>query len=395
MKGLGLIASHCGPSLRTLRLADVDSLPQSIQAIAHICQSCPYLVVFDIDNGPSHDCGDEAILAAVRYCPLIEVLPTHSLYLTDVAMNALATIHTLRELKLSYSSACTSTGIQRVLHSNHANLALVSLEFTEVNDALVRCIGNHCRNLKSLNLNTRRSPALGFNVLQDLFRGCPLLEVQLRPLSEDPTATLRAMFEHCHNLVELDLSVAIPVDAPLVDTEPVLYAYYPSLTKLKITSWNFTASVLVDVFTYCTNLTHVNIDSCSHATDEVINALAQNCSSLNTLEITRCSNMTIIGLLGVATHCSSLTSLTLTYMPISDEVLIQLSLHCKDLKRLSMYQWGEGESITETGVMAVLEGCTGLSFLGIRGKMVKSTLATLDLTKLGQLYPHIKLDIVR
>lgn len=57
---------------------------------------------------------DELILTAVQHCPMIEVLPTK--YLTDVAMNALATICTLKELELdNLYTVCSSLACQRVL----------------------------------------------------------------------------------------------------------------------------------------------------------------------------------------------------------------------------------------------------------------------------------------
>lgn len=89
--------------------------------------------------------GDEIIQCVVHYCPFIEVVSTSGLNLTDIGVNTLATIKTLKELKLNPQCIVSSSAIQRVLQAN-ISLVEVHLLGAYVDDALVNSIGNYCGN---------------------------------------------------------------------------------------------------------------------------------------------------------------------------------------------------------------------------------------------------------
>ena len=347
---------------------------------------------------------DEVILTAAQYCPLIEVLPTASV--TTLGVDALTTIHALKELRLS-SPGLTSTAIQSILTSN-PRLSAISLSGEYIDDALVRCIGRYCRNLRSISLlkdSPENSVVLNTSVLYDFFCGCPLLEVvELSPLGENPTATLRALFEYFINIRELVIYSGSQSNMSLlpVVAEPILYTYNTSLTMIRIGALNMGPSMswdsaLRDIFTYCTHLTSIYLACCIHITDEHIILMAQNCSKLNSLELISCENITIVGMLYIATYCIHLETIDLTNMTVNNEFLMQLSLHFISLTSLSIrcHKVEVAYSITEVGIHAVLQGCTGLTFLTVHGKMVESLYSTLDLPRLGQIYPHITFDIGR
>ena len=394
VQGLMHIASsHFAPSLRIIR-AQVDE--NALEAAKSICKVCPNLIVFDLD----HDCldnGDDLVLTAVKYCPLIEVPPTDSLSLTDVSMKALSTIHTLREFKL-FSSNCTCTGIQRVLQSN-PNLTLLSINITEVNDALVRCIGHYCRNLQSLEFIIYESPSgLTDSALDVLFSGCPLLSVYKLKLYDGAltTTALQAIFQYGHNnIIELELSMRElepVVVVPELNIQPVLGAPYPTLTKLSVEGDGIAGTALHDIFTYCTNLRTVELSYCKHVTDDTITALAQHCGGIESLHISGCTNVTIAGMVEVATHCSSLRHFSIFAMSTSDDFLIQLSLLCRSITRLSLWSC-KGGPITETGILAVIEECTSLTSLTVRDSILMPLTRTLELMQQKQLYTHIEFDL--
>ena len=112
-EGLRLIATHCGQSLRRIEARVGD---ESADAIKALCQACPNLIVLILGNEDVS--GDEIIPTIVEYCPMIEVVSADKWHLTDTAMNALANLHTLKELKLFDYASCSSQAIQRVLQSN-------------------------------------------------------------------------------------------------------------------------------------------------------------------------------------------------------------------------------------------------------------------------------------
>ena len=412
-EGLRLIsASACCPSLRIIQ-ARVKKHHKSIklliankalcETIQSICKACPNLTTLRLMLPSSNINIDEVILTAARYCPMIEVLPTASV--TTLGVDALATIHTLKELRLS-SPGFTSTAVQSVLISN-PRLTDISLAGEYIDDSLVRCIGRHCGNLRSISLlkdSPENSVVLSISVLYEFFCGCPLLEVvELSPLGENPTDTLRALFEYCHNLTDLVIYTGSQSNVSLLPivAEPVLYTYNTSLTMLRIGALNMGPSAswdrsLRDIFTYCIHLTSIYLACCIHVTDEHITLMTQNCCKLNSLELISCDNITIVGMLYVATCCIHLETIDLTNMTVNDEFLMQLSLHFTSLTSLSIRchkAVGVAYSITEVGIHAVLQGCTGLSFLTVHGKMVESLYSTLDLPRLGQMYTHVEFDI--
>ena len=365
-EGLRLIASHCGPSLRTIALS-VSS--NSLKPILYICRACPNLRSLTLRTSELN--GDPIVPAVVQYCPSIEHLSTEWWDLTDAGLDTLATIHTLTQLKVS-AGKCTSAAIQRVLRAN-PNLAYISVDTAVVGDALLRCIGDCCRIIKRLEwyrLTYHSAPTVSNSALQDLFRGCPLLEaVRLHLPGGKPTATLRALFQYCHHLTDLHLDIDYLSSAELqvMCSEPILYAYYPTLTKLSVNGDGVSDSALRDIFTYCINIHTLNLRDCTHVTDATITALAQNCCCLDTLTLDRCKNITIAGVLEVASHRTNLTSLTLKHMPVSDELLIKLSLHCRNLIRLHLFDCRSG-SISDAGICAVLKECRSLKYVATNSK---------------------------
>ena len=91
-------------------------------------------------------------------------------------------------------------------------------------------------------------------------------------------------------------------------------------------------------------------------------------------------------MLNVATYCTRLKILGLFAMPITDEILIRLSLHCVNITSLYLSQSVSG-LVTAAGVVAVDEGCTGLTFL-IISDMMESLTTPLDIDKLKQHIIH-------
>ena len=237
-------------------------------------------------------------------------------------------------------------------------------------------------------------------------------------------AILQTLFESCHNLAEIEIyGVSLSSIAELID-EPILCSYYPTLTQLTVYGDGVTASTLRDIFTYCTNLREISL-SCADINDETIMVLSQNCCKLESL-VLDCyiTKLTAKGLLEVATYCTNLTSLQLLHVSIGDEFLIQLSQHCINLKHIYLDHCGytatdntdtsltdsdsgagtgrsplsesdrssisetDRSSISETGIVAVLEKCIKLKVLTIIKCNVTIT-HTLHMIEQGKLYPHV------
>ena len=393
MKGLKSIASHCGPSLQIL-VAEVDG--KAIKVIQSICQACPNLTVLRLDNFVNDTSPDKFILTAVRCCPRIRVLPSAYLHLTDVAVSALASFHTLTELKLNRYDSDDSEAVQRVLQAN-PHLICISLDGGYIDASLVSSIARCCGDLERLEL--MKGPFTGgdpvdintpfSNALLELFRGCTHLEdFKLRQTSEFTSELLRALFHYCPMLTSLDLFIN---SATPPSTGPVLDAPYPTLTKLSVQGYGIAESAVREIFTHCTNLVDVSLRNYKQATDATIRILLHHCTNLNTLTLWFCTNMTINAMLYVATHCPTLKFLVCGDMPVNDEVLVYLSASCPGLRMLALHYCHSGP-VTEVGVLALAERCTKLRVLTIYGNLLEPLTPTLNRMKQGELYKRMLFD---
>ena len=383
-QGLSLIATHCGPNLRIIE-GKVSN--NSNEAIKNLCEACPNLTVINLEHKDVDFPVGQVICTIVRCCPLIEVLPTVRMFSNFFPLLPLMTAHTLKDLKL-FSYYCPPSAVfERILQAN-PNLTSISIFSLQFEDALVSCIGRHCRNLKRLDLASGETAAVSADTLQELFVSCPQLEsFCLKQDGQFTNNSLRALLETCHHLTELDLRIFDPAQVP--DLDDALTTPYPSLTKLELMGKGISANAMRGIFTYCPNLRDVYLMDCDLLTDEIISIMTQTCCKLEVLTIANCKNITITGMLEIAAHCASLRALDLYHTPMNDEFMIQLSLHCKRLTKLSI-MFGHSGPVTEAGVLVVVKACTGLTFLTIHGNILMPLTSTLALMQQRQLYKYIK-----
>ena len=357
-----MIASNCGSSLRVIK-ADVDK--DSVEGIKALCRSCPCLIICDLKCCYESIYGDEVIQTAVRHCPLIEVLPTENLALTDVAISSLATIHTLKVLKLSRHCTYTDDCLERVLEAN-SMLEELELEGRPHHDGvIVGAIRNHCGNVKKLSLSRLPTSTTFLNnqYLQTTLLRSPQLEVVKLHKCIITKATLRTLLQYCYRLSDLTIGFSASPDLP-VDNEPILYDVCPSLMTLDF-SYAVPDGVLQDILTYCTALKRVTLGHCDQVNDDMLLLLTSSCRNLEELTLDSCSNVTVAGLLAALSHCPTIRELDLSHIPLNDDALVQLSLTCPTLTTLRLRSCNGW--ITETGILAVVNTCTQLRKLTLSG----------------------------
>ena len=279
----GLIASHCGSNLRVIDAMNIDLSSSDLIAVF---KACPNLVSFRVFAGTSCSLpGDDIILTAVQYCPRIEVLPIHLLILTDIAMNALATLHTLKELTLYRVNHYSISALERVLESNWA---LETIDILRVaDDAILNCLSRHCGNLISFSMTKPRFISINAQSYTAFLAGCPLIRnFKVAFPGGMSNVPLRTLFQSCPDLNCLNIYAAPQLyTTALDDSEHVLYTPFLSLTKLVITGDAVSSTALRDIFTYCSNINEVVIEHCAHITDETIKVLTQHCKHLSYITI--------------------------------------------------------------------------------------------------------------
>ena len=396
---LRLLALHCGSSLRTVISR---SSVITAAAVSELCTSCPNLKIFYHGTNYSKASEDDIILAVVQGCPDIEFTCTINSRITNTAMISLSNIHTLKIFRICHQNL-SSTAIHRVLRAN-TNLTEVYLIGSFIDNYLVSAIGSYCRNLIKLELSSglSSSPLTDVTYLT-LFRGCPLLEVfKLSQAHSMSDRSLRAMFQHCQHLTELQFNMP-DREKEVTSGEyiPILGAYYPSLTSLEVLNDGLPDLALRDIFTHCTELWKVTLNYCLLINDDTMIILAHNCTNLGVLYLGRnracdtgagnnsCPTMTLTGMLQVVSLCSNLVVLSLDRMPISDEVLTRLSQTCPGLEQLFITQC-DG-LITEVGVSTVLDTCKELTYVSIDCSLDRFA-PTIDIKERRKMYPRIRFD---
>ena len=201
-EGLRLIAASSGPSLRVI---EATLCIDSDEEMMSMCRKCPNLTEFKIDAGDCVVFGDKIIESVAQFCPLIEIISMKHWALTNAAVHALASIHTLREFQIDRPHQLSSIAVQHALQANPL-ISNICLDGPFIDAALVKCIGKFCRNLTTLELT--KDVVFDNQSLHTLFHGCSLLtSLKLKPRGTLSNASLTLLFQNRRLLVELDLSM--------------------------------------------------------------------------------------------------------------------------------------------------------------------------------------------
>ena len=407
------ISRRCGSKLQVISTElKVDC---SIHMIEQICQSCPNLRVLDCFCNITIYEGDEIIQVIVQNCPFIETISLKGIHMTNVAVNALATIHNLASF-VCCNNSLTSSAIQNMLQSNR-NMHTLNLRACCADNVrtLVSSIGNYCGNLINLVLRGNTDvPTLSLDDFEDLCRGCPLLDTLTLEFFTLPTGALTALARHCPLLSDVTLTLGqgvadaevrelfdrctrldrVDLDfaelSPLPQLEPIAPGPrcelgYPSVTNLHASGRGMTNRIVQDILSCCLNVVHVNFYACSNVMYGGFLTVAQMCSSMRSLNIDCCIQLTEEGFINLLPYCGSLTALWLHSAPITDKVLIQVSLSCPYLHYLKVIC--SQKPLTEVGIVAVASTCIFLQNYEVDLCDVVMT-PTLALMREGKLYPH-------
>lgn len=373
-KGLQLIAAHCGPSLRVI---EATIYLGSVYDLISLCETCPNLTEGKfVPHFPGVP-GDKIVQTIVQYCPLIEVLTMNQWKLTKAAMNALASLNTLKAFQLDDSQKIKSSAIQRVLQANPF-ISNICLEGPSINAGLISGIGRHCGNLTSLVLD--KDAVIDDPALQDLFRGCPLLTVvKLKQRGKLSNTSLTVLFQNCRRLVELDLNVYYVYESDSdAETEPLglapvegdldLGEPHPTLHTLVLHRQCVHDNAVRALFTTCTSLTDIRLSECDYITDENIKALANSCTMLVKVQLNSNIHPNYTSLLDIAYKCTHLRELVLEYVAVNDQLLVQLSHTCPYLSTLRIGCYTG--AITVVGLMALVDRCRQLRSVHINNAQV-------------------------
>ena len=259
-------------------------------------------------------------------------------------MTSLSTLVSLKELSLSDCSGLTSAGVQSLLRSRGANLEALTLsdpvymsvdhdDCSFCDDALLRCIGECCPNLRVFAVRIGAESNVTEASLITLVQGCPLLEkfwVYCEALTD---AFLFQLSERC-----------------------------PRVSKLTLWHGNYTDAGVIAVTSQYTMLVALELIDIAHLTDQSLVSIAKHCRGLKTLALRSNDHYTDAGLCHLFASCTQLT-----------DVLLDLS------------------RMTDRSVLALAQGCLMLSCLVLQADLVLTEKAIAYLATLHELQ---SLDII-
>jgi hypothetical protein len=157
----------CSPNLQKI------TIPALLRAGDYeiIASRCSQLRELCVDPGTVDDA---ALLALAAGCPKLSYVPLNQSSATDMGILAVvARNRALTSLNLTYNCNVTDRGMEAVT-ANCPLLEIVHLaSCKQLTDATLTAIGQHCHNLRELNINDTTFTHVG---LEAVTRGCPLLE---------------------------------------------------------------------------------------------------------------------------------------------------------------------------------------------------------------------------
>ena len=365
--------------------------------VLRLCKGCPNIKTLSLAIRSStnvFNLTDDSVRSIAQYCPDIEKLSLEGWEdLADNSMTALVTLTSLKELNLSRCDDLTSAGVQSLLRSIGANIEVLVLSDEDVygccdfcDDALLRCIGECCPNLRDLVVKVNIIfPVLSAS-FEAIIRRCPLLNtVSLGSWILSSDVIMVQIADCCPHLTALSLQWGKYTDAGVAavvskciklrclrlcefsnlrnESLTSIATHCSNLQELGLSSnCNFTDRYMSMLFKSCTQLESITLSSIPLITDRSIQALTQSCSrikylyisnnkrltdrsfaylimlhELESLHIVQCLTLTDHTLGSLARHCTKLKSITLHTCPlVTKRGLISLIEHGKRLKSITI-----------------------------------------------------------
>uniref|UniRef100_A0A5B6ZCA3 Putative F-box/LRR-repeat protein 3 n=2 Tax=Davidia involucrata TaxID=16924 RepID=A0A5B6ZCA3_DAVIN len=170
---------------------------------------------------------------------------------------------------------------------------------------------------------------------------------------------LKAIGNWCVSLGEISLSKCMGVTDEGLSS---LVTKHKDLSKLDITCCRKITHVsIAHITNSCTSLTSLRMESCTLVPREAFVLIGQRCHFLEELDLTD-NEIDDEGLKAIS-RCSKLSSLKLGIcLNINDEGLTHIGMCCSRLIELDLYR---SAGITDSSILAIAHGCTGLEMINI------------------------------
>ena len=211
-----------------------------------------------------------------------------------------------------------------------------------------------------------------------------------------PTNLLPTLALHCPYLTHIALGSVLYTDNDI----HTLVQHYTKLTSIKLFRCNIlTNKAIYAISTYCTHLQCLSLTNNEYITDESMCILLEKCiyiASLYLSTLTGITDLTILALQRCSLHLRSLTlhcidnitdtafthihtqshipaylpnleEIQLSWLVVSDATIQYIANQCKHLKNVILVKC---DYVTVYGVIALIDGCKGLTTLTASGESI-------------------------
>ena len=357
--------------------------------IETLCMACPYLkrISLEISDWEDGSLSDASVRSIAKYCPKIEHLSLSGWgKITDDSMVALTALKVLKGLNLNGCYKLTSAGVQGLLRVNGANLEVLTLSDDNnifcyfCNDALLRCIGSYCPNLKHLSAAVRPVTVdidITEATLIALAQRCSLLET-LTLHSKINDAVLIKLAYNCPLLTKVGLHFGSVTDIGIA----ALAGQCTRLTTLALKyQYHLTHTSFTSIAMHCKGLQELNLSSIPTLTDQSLSLLFPSFRLLTDVTLSHLPLITDCSILMLVRCCFKLKKVELNYLPLITDRSAAAMVVVEELQDLSIRDCA---SLTEHTIRSIASYCHELTSLTIMSCPLISDRAVIDILTYGK-----------
>ena len=332
----------------------------------------PNLLRLRIDENIDHpNLTDVSMQSVVSHCTKLESLSINWENITDVSMDALSTLSSLKQLEVTCGDSVTSAGIRKVVEANRDIERITIASYVSIDDSLLRCISERLSGLKELTIDIGEECKINSDsMFIEITKGCPQLETMAVVNWSFKDDLLLSLSQHCPRLRHLLVGWV-----ELMTTEAALIQLFqacPNLKSLQSLPDTATDTSLRAIVTHCANLESIGIEANKHVTDTGLCDLFKACHNLTSIRIDMCTNITDESVFTLSRHCPEVRRLSLVSLPLTETSLLYIAAHLRKLQQLTLRRMSVSDDIISIIARRCkyLEGinisfCTSITAVGI------------------------------
>lgn len=304
------LSERYGSYIRRINLRGCKLVQDSSMII--LTKSCQFLEEVSLDD--CNQLTDISCKSLAINCPRLVYLNIASCNISDSTLEAIGdNCPNLKLIDISNCNRVRPKGIESLVKNCKNLLSFISVACgpTTINDEALKVIGEHCQQLKLINLN-----------------GCFAVSDQ----------GVKYLAEGCHRLVNCCLSKCHTI------TDQALISLSQGCHSLRTLGLNDCQHLTDNGFQLlsqsCKLLENLDLEDCTLITDQTLYYLTSNCPNLKRLALSHCDKITDEGIkfIGKSQNVSeSIQYLELDNCTQLTDASIDHLLSCKHLRRLDIY----------------------------------------------------------